>query len=499
MITKQHYMLSIYKWKICKIGAVIVFLLLVGCKKFVAIEAPITTVNEENVYKTDATAIAVLTGIYSSIVNDGRFMGRASISLLSGLSADELTLASIITDARLLAYYKNQLRANPSENYGTELWGGGGTNIFNYLFICNAAIEGVNNSGSLTASVKRQLLGEAKFMRAFFYFYLVNFFGDVPLVLTTNPAINASLSRSPVPQVYQQIVADLKEAQQLLSDNFLNKDLQNYAGTPERVRPTKWVATALLARTYLYLADYSNAEVESSKIISNTAQFSLPPALNSVFLKNSTESIWQLQPVQIGRNTEDAFVFILPATGPNASVNPVYLSPQLLNEFEPGDLRRKGGNWIDSVIVSGNNYFFPGKYKATITSGAISEYLMVFRLAEQFLIRAEARAQQNNIGGAQDDLNKIRTRAGLPDTKANDKISLLAAILKERQVELFTELGHRWLDINRTGNIDAVMSAVTPLKANGGKWQSYQRLYPVYYNDILKNSNLSQNNGYLSP
>jgi starch-binding outer membrane protein, SusD/RagB family len=493
-------MFSISKWGIFKIGAVLVVLVSAGCKKFVAVDAPKTTVNEENVYKTDATAIAVLTSIYSEMANDGRFTGRTSISLLSGLAADELSLASIVTDNRLIAYYKNQLRTNPNENYGTELWGGGpGTNIFSYLFICNAAVEGISNSGSLTSSVKKQLLGEAKFMRAFFYFYLVNFFGDVPLVLTTNPAVNSSLSRSPVHQVYEQIVADLKEAQQLLSEHFLNRNLQNYPGTPERVRPTKWAATALLARTYLYMADYSNAELEANKILSNTNQFSLSASLNSVFLKNSAEAIWQLQPVQIGRNTEEAFAFVLPIRGPNASVNPVYLSPQLLNAFEAGDLRREGGNWVDSVIVSGDTYFFPAKYKATPASSAVSEYLTVFRFAEQYLIRAEARAQQNNISGAQDDLNIIRTRAGLPGTKANDKTSLLTAILSERQVELFTEIGQRWLDLNRTGNIDAVMGSVTPLKANGGKWQSYQRLYPIYYNDILKNSNLSQNDGYLAP
>jgi hypothetical protein len=497
MITKQYNMLSIYTWRVFKIGAVLVFLLSAGCKKFVAIKAPVTSVNEENVYKTDATAIAVLTGIYSDIVNDGQFTGRTSISLLPGLSADELTLANVVTENRLLAYYKNQLRTNPNENYGTELWGGAGTNLFTYLFICNAAIEGISNSGSLSASVKKHLLGEARFLRAFFYFYLVNFFGDVPLVLTTNPAVNASLARSPASEAYQQIIADLKEAQQLLSDNYLNKELQSYAGTPERVRPTKWAATALLARTYLYLADYANAETESDKIIINTTQFSLP-AVNSVFLKNSTEAIWQLQPVQVGRNTEDAFAFILPVTGPNTR-NPVHLSQQLLNAFEVGDWRRTGGNWVDSVIVSGNTYFYPGKYKATATSGTASEYLMVFRLAEQYLIRAEARAQQNKIGGAQNDLNTIRTRAGLPDTKAGDQTSLLAAILKERQVELFTELGHRWLDLKRTGNVDAIMSGVTPLKANGSLWQPYQKWYPVYYNDLLKNPHLSQNNGYQTP
>lgn len=493
-------MLSGYKLNIVKIGVLIIFFLTTGCKKFVTVDAPNTSINEENVYKTDATAIAVLTGIYSQMVNDGPFTGGTGISLLSGLSADELTLAGVVDDNKLIAYYRNQLRTNPSENYGTELWGGSGNILFNYLFICNAAIEGISNSVSLTASVKKQLLGEAKFMRAFLNFYLVNFFGDAPLVLTTDPAVNASLSRSPVPQVYQQIVADLKESQQLLSDNFLTKDLKNYHGTPERIRPTRWAATALLGRAYLYMSDYNNAEMESSKIIDNSTMFSLPD-LNNVFLRNSTEAIWQLQPVQSGRNTEDAFTFILPTlTGPNAKTNPVYLSPQQLNAFEVADLRRKGGNWVDSVIISGNVFFFPAKYKATTTSAAAaSEYLMVFRLAEQYLIRAEARAQQNNTGGAQDDLNKVRTRAGLPNTTANDKASLLPIIFKEWQVEFFTEWGHRWLDLKRTGNVEAIMGEVTPLKANGSQWQSYQQLYPVYYNDILMNPNLKQNSGYQTP
>jgi starch-binding outer membrane protein, SusD/RagB family len=487
-------MLFLSKWKFLKTGALFIFFVATGCKKFVEPDAPATSINEENVYKTDATAIAVLTGIYARMATNGLFTGSGSISILSGLSADELTLASVVTDNNLIAYYKNQLRTSPNENYGIDVW----RDIFYYIFQCNAAIERLGNAVTISASVKQQLLGEARFMRAFFYFYLVNLVGDAPLVLTTNAAANAVIPRSPVPLVYQQIVADLKDAQQLLSENYLNKDLQNFAGTPERVRPTKWAATALLARCYLYMADYANAETEASKIINNTSLFSLP-ALNSVFLKNSAEAIWQLQPVQAARNTEDAFTFTLPVTGPNATANPVYLSPQILTAFESGDLRRKGGNWVDSVLVSGTNYFYPAKYKATTASGGVSEYLMVFRLTEQYLIRAEARAQQNKIGDAQRDLNTVRTRAGLPDTKATDKASLVTAVLNERQVELFTEWGHRWLDVKRTGKVDVVMNIVTPLKANGRPWQSYQQWYPVLYNDIQMNAHLNQNSGYQTP
>ena len=485
-------MLSLYRLIIFKIGVIFIFFVATGCEKFVTVDAPKTSISEENVYKSDATAIALITSIYARMATADIFTGHTGISLVSGLSADELTLANVVTENGLIAYYKNELRTGPNENYGIELWRG----VFNYIYMCNAALEGLGNSASITPTVKKQLLGEARFMRAFFYFYLVNFVGDVPLPVTTNAAVNATLSRSSVPLVYQQIVTDLKEAQQLLSDNYLNKDLQTL--TAERVRPTKWAATALLARTYLYLADYANAEIEANKIINNSAQFSLS-AVNSVFLKNSAEAIWQLQPVLTGRNTEDAFVFRLPVTGPSAYANPVYLSPLLLNAFESGDLRRKGGNWVDSVIASGTTYFYPAKYKATTISGGVSEYLMVFRLAELYLIRAEARVQQNNIGDAQHDLNTIRIRAGLPDTKANDKASLLTAVLNERQVEFFTEWGHRWLDLKRTGNVDAVMKEVTPLKANGRPWQSYQQLYPVLYSDIQMNPHLNQNTGYQTP
>jgi starch-binding outer membrane protein, SusD/RagB family len=475
-------------YKVLLVFSVLIIVVQVtGCKKVLQVKPPATSLNEDNVYKADATAIAVLTEIYTRMA--GGFSGQSGISLLSGLSSDELTLASVVTSERLLAYYRNQLLANPEISYGKEYWEDG----FGKLFTCNAAIEGLNKSTSLTPAVKTQLLGEAKFMRAFFYFYLVNYYGDVPLVLTTNPNENRLLPRSPKEQVYEQIVADLKDAQSLLSNSFLDASLTK--STAERVRPTKWAATALLARTYLYLSQYANAETEATKIISNSAQFSFSP-INAVFLKNSSEAIWQLQPVQLKRNTEDAFTFLLPSTGPNRDLNPVYLSPQILDAFEINDARRRSGGWVDSVIVGAVTYFFPAKYKGTTTSGAATEYLMMFRLAEQHLIRAEARAHQNDIQGAKDDLNAVRTRASLPSTAANDQASLLTAILKERQVELFTELGQRWLDLKRTGKVDEVMNEVTPLKANGAAWQSYQRLYPIMFSDIQKNPQLTQNPGY---
>jgi starch-binding outer membrane protein, SusD/RagB family len=470
---------------------------IIRCNKIVEIDAPANTINEENVYKSDVTAIAVLTGMYANIGGNGSgtiFTGLSSISVLAGLSADELTLFNGVANNKFIAYYKNSLlAASPEVNYGAEFWASSGIpGLYYYIFICNAAIEGLNKSATLTPSVKQQLLGEAKFLRAFFYFYLVNLYGDVPLALTTDPAKSAVLARAPRQEVYQQIIEDLKESQSLLTLTYLNGNLSNYSGSPERVRPTQWAATALLSRVYLYTEDYVNAELQAASIINQNSLFRLTQ-LNETFLKNSNEAIWQVQPVASGRNTEDAFNFIIPATGPNESLNPVFLSNHLLTSIEPGDQRMK--KWIDSIQPVGSpTYYFPYKYKSSVASSSATEYLMILRLAEQYLIRAEARVQQNNLGGAQADLNVIRSRAGLPNTTASTQSALLAAILHERQVELFTELGQRWFDLKRTNNVNAVMNVVTPLK--GGIWQNADQLYPIPVADILKNPNLQQNLGY---
>jgi hypothetical protein len=115
---------------------------------------------------------------------------------------------------------------------------------------------------------------------------------------------------------------------------------------------------------------------------------------------------------------------------------------------------------------------------------------MVIRLAEVYLIQAEARAQQGNIGGAQGDLNLVRARAGLGPTTANDVGSLLTAILHERQVELVAEWGHRWLDLKRTGMADAVLGSEKP------GWVGYDTLYPIPAQQLTANPALVQNPGY---
>jgi starch-binding outer membrane protein, SusD/RagB family len=474
-----------------KVVAIIFFIQMLfgwGCKKLVDIESPPTRITGENIYQNDLTATAALTSLYAGI-SLSSFSGTSefgNVGKLTSLSADELWLWNGINSSVLQAYYTNNLTETSSVSSGSQLW-----NIcYNQLYVCNSAIEGIISSTTLTPAIKQQLLGEAKFMRAFFYFYLTNLYGDIPLILSTDYTTNRLLSRSSMSSVYEQIISDLKDAQGLLSSQYL--DISLIKSTTEKVRPTKFAATALLARTYLYSGDWANAETQATTIISNTNIYDTVP-LNSVFLKNSKEAIWQLQPVNTNWNTEEARAYIIPVTGfgPN---NPYSISSLLLNSFETGDQRRNNGNWVKSINLSGSTYYYPYKYKSATNGASVTEYWTIFRLGEQYLIRAEARAQLNKISECLNDLNVIRKRAGLPNANSSDKTSLLNLIYHERQVELFTEWGLRWFDLKRTQNINDVMSVVTPSK--GGSWESTDQLYPIPFYDLQRNPNLTQNLGY---
>jgi hypothetical protein len=476
-----------YKIKALTLALVIFLFSTVACNKLVEVDVPPTRITGDNVYNNDVTAIAVLNGLYAQISGNlyVNSTGFSSIGKLASLSADELLLWNGTSNTTFTAYYTNSLGATETFSAGSELW-----NIcYSNIYICNSAIEGLVQSSSLTPAVKQQLLGEAKFMRAFFYFYLLNFYGDVPLTLSSDYTYNRLLSKSQPTEVYKQVILDLKEAQDLLSSNYL--DISLVTTTLERIRPTKWAAAALLARAYLYNSEWSNAELQANTVISNSTLYDTV-SLNNVFLKNSKEALWQLPPVNTSWNTEEARAYIIPSTGFSNS-NPFSLSSNLLNAFEIGDKRALIGNWIKSITLSGTTYFYPYKYKSATNSAIVTEYLMMLRIAEQYLIRAEARAQQDKISGALEDLNVLRKRAGLSNSTASDKNTLLLAIYHERQVELFTEWGHRWLDLKRT-NIDAVMSVVTPQK--GGIWEPMDKLYPLPLGDIQKDPNLTQNPGY---
>jgi len=261
------------------------------------------------------------------------------------------------------------------------------------------------------------------------------------------------------------------------------------------------------------MQQYDLAEAAASQVIGNTTLFNLCTNLSSsmgtnyVFQKNSTEAIWQLAtPVPASYFTPDGEFFILKSAPSTSGSNSSTISPQLTSSFELNDKRQ--AVWIGkytSTRAPIATYYFPFKYQSrdvavTATNpAAATEYVMVLRLAEQFLIRAEARAQQGKLNDAITDLNTIRNRAKLPNYSGSavDQAAVLAAIMHERQVELFAEWGNRWLDLKRTGQLDAVMGGPTGVcQAKHGSWVSTDQLFPIPQSETINDPNLIQNPGY---
>jgi hypothetical protein len=454
----------------------------VGCKKFVQIEPPDNTLITASVFNNAGTATAAVTSIYTQMCSN-----TYVISLSLGLLSDELKNYS--SDYGPVSYYRNSMNAISTP---TIIW----SSAYSYIYQANAVLEKLQNNEDIFTDIRMQLTGEAKFIRAYWYFYLANCYGDVPLVIGTDYTVNNRLPRSARSIIYQQIISDLIDAKGLLNAHFI--DQSDTTNSVDRVRPTKWAAAALLARVYLYTEDYAKAEMEATEVINNSSLFLLEKDLDKVFLANSSESIWQLAvPTPTTINTWDGLGFVLIQPPNNAGIfNVTTVSSQLLNAFEPGDKRRN--SWVDTFVTTDPpiiNYYFPYKYKV-YQSNAVTEYTMILRLAEQYLIRAEARTQLGKYAAdILTDLNTIRKRAGLPEyAAATDKQSLLEAILHERQVELFSEWGHRWLDLIRTENASKVMNIVTPLK--GGIWTPFRQLFPIPQSERLLNTRLSQNPGY---
>ena len=452
----------------------------ISCKKFIEVGPPVTSISGENLYTDDANAVASITGIYAKMSATNFSL---NLSVYPELSADNFELFSQ-DNLAYTQYYQNALISN----YGgtPEFW----SVIYNYIFPINDAISGLSSSTKITPQVRDRLLGEAYFLRSFLYFHLVNLYGKIPLALTTNYVENNKLTRATEADVYQQIIADSNKAKSLLTITYVDGTVLK--ATSERIRPNRSAVDALLSRVYLYQKNYDAAEKEASEVIQNNNLFSANIPLDQVFLANSLETIWSLQPVNSRINTGEAAFFIPTDAGLN-SVTSVLLSKGLLESFELGDLRKK--TWIDSINFDSKVYYFPSKYKVGFGSTDLTEYPIVLRLSEQYLIRSEARARLNNISGSRSDLNIIRNRAGLPETSANNTEDLVTAIFKERRVELFSEWSHRWFDLKRSGAINEVMEIATPLKG-GGSWKPFKAFYPIPYDDVRLNTNLLQNEGY---
>jgi len=488
-IFKKYYMDLLRLLRIFQMIMFFLLLSLVACKKFVQIPPPISEITGTTVYSNNTSAAAVMSGLYSNMIaGPALSSGNMSIGRFMGLAADELTSYDP-NNIEQSQFYLNALSSFSQGTSNYYIW----TELYSDIYVTNAVLAGLANSTGVKSSDKQRISGEAEFMRAFFYFYATNLYGGVPLATTTDYLVNNSLDRASQAQVYQQIKSDLADAQAKLSAGFVDA---NGNTTTERTRPNVEAATAMLARVYLYTAKWDSAESEATAVINNSLVYSLD-SLSSVFLANSTEAIWQLEPTSPGQNTWDAVYYYLQGPPAPGQTNSVALSSYLTGTFEPGDERYT--NWVGAFTPdSVTYYYYPYKYKVWQNDMPVTEYTMVLRLAEQYLIRAEARAQQMNLSGAIGDLNVIRTRAGLANyAGANNQQSVLAAILHERQVELFTEWGHRWFDLTRTNNLNTVLGAPGNVcQAKGGTWNPDWALLPIALSELQINPLLTQNPGY---
>lgn len=451
---------------IASINFLLLLLIFSSCKKFIEIPLPVNQTATTTIFTDAQTATSAVNGLYSSMMSRNFNILNSGITLYPGLSADELK--NMVSDALISSFAENNLNSN-NEVIEFNLW----KKTYALIYQTNAILEGLLNSNLIKPSVKNQLTGEAKFVRALCYFYLVNMFGEVPYIESTDYVKNSIEPRLAKEAIYNKIETDLKESVILLNADYPSMG---------KVRPNKFTAASLLARVYLYQKNWSLAEQTATQVI-NSGVYNLAP-LNMIFLANSTEAIWQLMPVLTFINTADGLTFI----PYSSAVKPNYiLTPELLNSIETGDQRLNA--WTKSNLIAGNIYTYPFKYKVR-TGNVLTEYIMIFRLAELYLIRAEAKVMKGNLAESKMDINIIRNRAGLANTIANSQTDLLTAIEHERRIEFFAECGHRWFDLKRWNKIDSTLGSV---KSN---WQSTDALYPIPFIEIQSNPRLTQNAGY---
>ena len=447
-------------------------LILISCKKLIEIPGNPPNQLPQNAIFTDSAAVmGAMAGVYSYYPQEFGFTD-GSLSKLTALSSDEISFTTNI-DPLLPQFYTNKL-ATDNAHVG-NFW----TYIYSALYKVNVNIEGIQQSASISNALKQQLLGELKVLRALYYFNLANLFGGVPLVTSTDYKLNARLPRSTVDQVYDFIISDLLDASKKLKPDYPSEG---------HARPNFYTAEAFLAKVYLFRGQFQEAFQLSDHVI-RSGEYQLETDLNKVFLNGSSEAIWQLPAQTTYSQTNEAMNYV-PYS--NTTVPNFVIAESLKNAFEPQDQRWT--DWIGRNLVDVNGtmveFYFPHKYKNLFQPFNTTEDFMIFRLSEQYLIRAEANAGLNRLTDALDDLYEVRHRAGLLKSGASLKEDVLKAISRERQVELFCEWGNRWYDLKRSKTIDAILGTKKP------GWKAEAALFPIPLSETLKNTSLTQNPGY---
>lgn len=397
----------------------------------------------------------------------------------------------------------------------STLW----NNHYSTMYNINYALEKLASSTSVEATAKAAIEGQLKFLRAYHYFNLTRYFGDVVLATKTlsNPNESFDLVRSPQAEVYKQIEADLTDAVKLLPASY---------PASGRGKVTKGAAVALLGKVYLTRKNFTAAATTLKDILS--LGYSLNANYKDNFdpaKKNGPESIFEVQYQggnDLGEQSNFVYVFA-PRLSQGAVTGYANTTPSgrniptrdMINAYEPGDLRKdislKTGYTLNGNFVA-IPYVAKYQYPHTI-SGRSDNNWPVLRYSDALLMLAEA---INETAGptaeAYGYINAVRKRAGLADLAGLSKEGLRAAIMQERRVELAFE-NHRWFDLQRTmtpTELAAFMNAhgarekANPTVGRGGiafnaldyVYSDFEYYLPIPAPQILINSKLTQNPGY---
>ncbi|HEV8266379.1 MAG TPA: RagB/SusD family nutrient uptake outer membrane protein [Gemmatimonadales bacterium] len=451
---------------------VLLLALATGCESVLDVK-PINQVPEEAAIINPATARAAVAGMYDAL-QGGSYYGGTFL-VFSDLSAEDVQHTGTFTSWR-----QADQNALTADNTAIEpLWDA----LYRTIGRANIVIKRVPTVSGLGAAERDQMLGEAYFLRALTYHNLVKLWGDtapaglgVPLRLEPAPDIPSAsaITRATTGAVYTQILADLAQAQTLMS--VVKNSRQASVGAVRAIR----------ARVLLYQKNWAAAEAEAESVA--TMGYALAPVYGDLFTPEGNDT-----PEDILRVNFTAVEFNLMGwyyrakgvyggrreAGPTAALltayDPAYTGTPA--SYNPVDLR---GRW--NVAFTTTGIAFGSKYP----TGVGAEDLHAIRFAEILLIQAEAEARQNKLVEAEASLTPIRTRAGLAAARIDTlpQAQAIDAILQERRLELVYE-GDRWPDLVRTGKAAALLGI-----------PGFQTLYPIPLNELDVAPGLVQNPGY---
>lgn len=439
-----------------------VVLLTASCEKFLDVQ-PDQQVDASAAITDAGSAETALNGLYNRLGSDG-YYGSNYVSL-SYLSGGDIQWTGSQTAPQQIA---NRKLTADNGNISSA-W----TAIYRTILSANYLIENIPGvvDPVFTQAKKNQFLGEAHFIRALAYFDLARAWGGVQLIL--KPTYKASdqegIKRSSLADTYAQVLSDLNKAEGLLS------------GTTNRNKATQKTVWALKARYHLYQQEWDKAETFAAKVIDDAANYKLLKPYNAFFANNAAgtaESVFEIG-YSISFKNGHYNWFLPPALGGRREWAPNADLVALLNNATIGGNRN---TLIGQTAPPGNLWY--GKLYYRNPTGTDPAYII--RVAELYLIRAEARAKQaGKLADAIADLNAVRDRAGLAPTIAATQAAVLLAIENERRLEFAFE-SDRWFDLVRTGRAKDVLNVTDPNKL----------LWPIPSSEILADKALDPNPGY---